>query len=53
MSKPYRTCPDCGSHLDPGEHCDCGKTEVSQKAVMLSGKKETTDKYQPVLMSDT
>lgn len=19
----YRTCPHCGSHLDPGEKCDC------------------------------
>lgn len=21
----YYTCPDCGAHLDPGEHCDCQK----------------------------
>ncbi len=20
----YNVCPKCGSHLDPGEHCDCG-----------------------------
>ena len=19
----YRTCPDCGASLDPGERCDC------------------------------
>ncbi len=19
----YRTCPDCGAHLDPDERCDC------------------------------
>lgn len=19
----YHTCPCCGAHLDPGEHCDC------------------------------
>lgn len=19
----YRTCPDCGAKLDPGEKCDC------------------------------
>ena len=19
----YKTCPDCGAHLDPGERCDC------------------------------
>ena len=22
----YKTCPDCGAHLDPGEECDCRKT---------------------------
>ena len=19
----YNVCPDCGAHLEPGEHCDC------------------------------
>ena len=19
----YKTCPQCGAHLDPGERCDC------------------------------
>lgn len=23
MSTYYRTCPDCGANLDPGEQCDC------------------------------
>lgn len=23
----YRVCPDCGSHLDPGERCDCKTSE--------------------------
>lgn len=23
----YRTCPDCGSSLDPGERCDCQDKE--------------------------
>lgn len=26
----YKTCPYCGAHLDPGEHCDCTK-ERSEK----------------------
>ena len=26
MSKFYRTCPDCGSNLDPQERCDCHDT---------------------------
>lgn len=21
----FRTCPDCGAHLDAGERCDCNK----------------------------
>lgn len=21
----YKTCPQCGAHLDPGEKCDCTK----------------------------
>ena len=23
----YRTCPDCGAHLDAGERCDCQDKE--------------------------
>ena len=23
----YKTCPDCGAHLDPGERCDCREEE--------------------------
>jgi hypothetical protein len=23
----YRTCPECGANLDPGEKCDCQKEE--------------------------
>lgn len=25
----YWTCPKCGSNLDPGESCDCYKTDNS------------------------
>ena len=29
MSRPYYdTCPGCGSHLDPGERCDCDKEDL-------------------------
>ena len=27
MSRPYRECPYCGAHLDPGERCDCQDEE--------------------------
>ena len=33
----YNTCPHCGAHLDPDEHCDClarvrGKIEEEKYA---------------------
>ena len=30
----YRTCPDCGCNLDPGERCDC----QSERDVRVVGK---------------
>ena len=38
----YRVCPYCGSHLDPGERCDCqDKEEAAQGAAnALDGKVE-------------
>lgn len=27
----YRTCPECGSNLDPGEQCDCNEEKSSGK----------------------
>ena len=26
----FKTCPDCGANLDPGERCDC-KTAIHTK----------------------
>lgn len=26
----YKTCPECGAHLDPGERCDCQKPDFSE-----------------------
>jgi hypothetical protein len=26
----YRTCPDCGAALAPGETCDCQKAEPQE-----------------------
>ena len=52
MSKKnyFKTCPDCGANLDPGEICDCHKPTVAylcdQKACEPCPKTEchhTTD----------
>lgn len=32
----YRTCPDCGAHLDPGERCDCQDTKSAAPEVAAS-----------------
>ena len=34
----YRTCERCGAHLDPGEKCECRKTEDG-KNFLLSERK--------------
>ena len=35
MSKPYKTCPACGSHLDPGERCDCERKKPRRHEVIM------------------
>lgn len=35
----YKTCPDCGAHLDPGERCDC-KEESPQGGNLASSDKK-------------
>ena len=30
----YNTCPYCGSHLDPGERCDCQKEKAKKEEEM-------------------
>lgn len=29
----YRTCPECGAHLDPGEMCDCQRAAQAAEDV--------------------
>ena len=31
MSNYYRTCEECGAHLDPGEHCECERRRSMRK----------------------
>ena len=30
----YKTCPECGAHLDPQEHCDCENAEEKGEVKM-------------------
>ena len=30
MYRRHYVCPKCGSYLDPGEHCDCDKPEITR-----------------------
>lgn len=37
----FKVCPYCGSHLDPGEKCDCGQKEAAVSAANAdNGKAE-------------
>lgn len=36
----YKTCPECGSALDPGEICDCKEKAVLDAANIRDGKAE-------------
>lgn len=42
MSRYYRTCPECGANLDPGEICDC--KNVSRPALNPPDGHTTNDK---------
>ncbi len=44
----YRTCPNCGANLDPGEICDCRKPpeEENKKATMPASTAATPVKEQ-------
>jgi len=33
----YKTCPECGSHLDPGERCDCRSEKTATDAANIDG----------------
>ena len=52
MSVPYRTCPYCGSNLDPAERCDCRDSqphEADQTAAQDAAQPTLINRYQPAL----
>lgn len=36
MKKQFKSCPDCGAHLDPGETCECTKKAPSAPTLRAS-----------------
>lgn len=51
-STPYKVCPKCGSHLDPGETCDCEDKrplEADQGAAQSAAQLATPEQHEPVL----
>ena len=36
----YKTCTDCGAHLDPGEVCECEKIKIAPGAATPEGNQE-------------
>lgn len=38
----YRVCPDCGAHLDHGEHCDCEANRESRPVAAGAALREDT-----------
>lgn len=39
----FKVCPICGSHLDPGESCDCQENTPAGAANTDEGKVEHVD----------
>lgn len=36
MGTYYRTCPDCGANLDPGEICSCRREEEQEETKTIN-----------------
>lgn len=55
MSKPFNTCPKCGSNLDHGETCDCenlkeAASEAGQGAAQEVVKQAPRKPDEPMFM---
>lgn len=46
----YNICPQCGSHLDPSERCDC-KRELEKRSQQPEQKKKEGEKDGKVQIS--
>lgn len=41
----YRTCPQCGANLDPGERCDCKEKSAVRRESTQADNPNKTIKY--------
>ena len=48
----YRTCPECGCNLDPGEICDCKKESEFKPDIRLYGNVQQIPISPPVVTED-
>jgi len=39
----FKTCEECGAHLDPGERCDCEKNEKARPGRRTDSKNNSLD----------
>ena len=37
LTLAYKTCPECGANLDPGEVCDCNKPGNELESYLAEG----------------
>ena len=44
MYRRCYVCPECGAYLDPGEHCDCDKLEITR--IKPKEENETEEKQE-------
>lgn len=47
----YKTCPNCGAHLDPGELCDCSVYEQQQEGGKKALEYDGSSKGSPAQVS--
>ena len=44
----FRTCPDCGAHLDPNEQCDCQTDAVKEDYSAVCSRDDDKDPLCPM-----
>ena len=48
----FRTCPHCGSNLDPGEKCDCQREKAKAEPIKRKSQRRTMATIKPRVNTD-